>query len=112
MMDQLISFGAEMERGLRETFSGEEVRGVSIDVDDYWEFSQLVYLLDERPYYPPFGYFDDYYDREYRGLREYLRMRSSVVPQKTDFNYRPADWADYCRRQGYPENADPRIIRV
>lgn len=117
MMDQLINIGAELEFQLRDFFSGRQfrdsVRGVSIDIDNYWEHSELFSnqkrSRDFFPYYP-FDYRDevDGQDDFWQLIREYHKN----TYHKTDFSYRPHDWHAYCEHMGYPENSGPILIRV
>lgn len=120
MMQQLIELGTELEFALREFFGaqqfGNAVRGVSLDVDDYWEHSELFYNQKgsrDFPMFYPFDYYEyrNRYDRQnnyWQLIREYRKNPY----YKTDFSYRPRDWQEHCLSMGYPENSSPVIVRV
>jgi hypothetical protein len=99
MMNELIRIADELEPGLRDLFSGlqKSIRGVLIDVDDFWEFMQETYHS---------GYPRD----ERRELMQILRLLAPHYQQ--DWAYRPTNWVQHCRTMGYPKDSNPIVIRV
>lgn len=106
MMDVLMGIGDEIDRGLRE-FLGVRisggVRGVHLDVDDYWEF-----LERHR-------HFDYYYERFYgkhqnAAFRDWFRLYHSGY--RPEMDWRPWDWDRHCKAMGYPAGSNPVVIRV
>lgn len=114
MYEQLFSLGQEIKTQLKEYFPHKNHYGVSLDVDEYWDLSQMLSVInryrDSEFYYRNrlYNYTDNpIYADEIRVL--YYRLNNYP---KVDLSFRPIDWESYCRNQGYPRNAMPVIIRV
>jgi hypothetical protein len=111
MMDALIRIGDEIQPRLRE-FLGKSgfsnaIRGVSLDVDEYWEFAEFGEKLGYWYYY---GYSSDNEIGAARRLSFQAWSLTTFLHARMDM--RPSWWKEHCRAMGYPEGADPVIIRV
>jgi hypothetical protein len=108
MMGELIRIGEEIGADLREFLHGfafsSSIRGVLLDVDDYWEFMQLGHMYSEKF---PFWYSRDEYHTLFSYIHEY-----PYGPSFVDMAFRPYQWDEHCRVMGYPKSAQPIIIRV
>jgi hypothetical protein len=73
----------------------ERVRGVGLDIDDYWLscWENLGAVIRLPGPLPIVG-----------------RPQRSLFNIQYDFTWRPLDWLSYCRTKGYPHNAHP--VRV
>jgi hypothetical protein len=112
MMAELIRIGDALQPRLREflgnSWFSSTIRGVFLDVDDYWEFAELS---------EQFGYRFDYgypweNDLETATYRRLFQAWSLTQSHYIDMKRRPHWWAQHCQAMGYPENAEPIIIRV
>jgi hypothetical protein len=108
MMDELIRVADQIEPGLRDLFSGlqKSIRGVLIDVDDFWEFMEHSHRYAR---YSPWYNSRD----EHRELMQIMRLSNPYYQDwAAEWDYRPNNWAEHCLKMGYPEKSNPIVIRV
>jgi hypothetical protein len=112
MMGELIRIGDEIEPRLRAFFGGSwfsrSIRGVLLDVDDYWEFTELGEELGHRFYYE---YLTDSW-HELSLYRLFFQAQSLSKYYRPMMDFRPHWWDDHCRAMQYPRSAKPVVIRV
>lgn len=113
MIGELMRIADEIEPGIRDFFRrswfNRSIRGVSLDVDDYWEFAELTRESGLHSYSCS-GRFGDLEDLAGHRLSFQIQSLSRNFPPWMDF--RPDWWSDHCRWMHYPDNANPVIIRV
>lgn len=115
MMDELMRTGEEIRSGLREFLQNLEIsraiRGVILDVDDFWESTEL----HNRFRYTNFPY--QYLARDYQESSTFRSMSQAQSLAETShtrpkLSFRPDTWGKHIRAMGYPDDAQPIIIRV
>lgn len=107
MMHELIRIADEITGGVRETLSHmrDHIRGVLLDVDDHWEFLELMHAMDSLPLHYP----DNWLMDDFHALATRKRLLYDVTP---NLSFRPPRWHEHCRNMGYPKDAKPFVIRV
>jgi hypothetical protein len=112
MMGELIRIGDEIQPRLRgflgNSWFSSAIRGVSLDVDDYWEFTELGEGFSYGFYY---GYLTTDILRS-SAARLFFQAQSLSSFRHIRMDLRPAWWDKHCRAMGYPEGSEPVIIRV
>jgi hypothetical protein len=100
MLDHLLQLvdqiGQQFRLFLSQHIEDEGVRGALFDVDDYWINAAKSALCK---HFPPGWAADSRQLRLYHGA-------------KIDVSFRPADWPLHCKAMGYPDYAEPFLIRV
>ncbi|NWL03629.1 hypothetical protein DM790_22650 [Flavobacterium collinsii] len=116
MYDKLISFGNEIEPRLREHFPSDSYCGVSIDLDQFWETTEMIDLLAKNriAYYDWFYLHERYWETHL--FWDYIRYQYSrerfFLSGDINLYSKNKYWDKYCKDLGYPENLSPVIIRV
>jgi hypothetical protein len=118
MMDQLIRLAEELENRLRDLLDrfSSNIRGVFLDVDSYWEYTQLGdalrYDFPNEIFYRSTARIFYSGGANVEGLRQFAQSHMASFRLKTDLGFRPADWDEHCRNMNYPQGASPVIIKV
>lgn len=111
-MGELIRIADEIQPRLREflgnSWFSSAIRGVSLDVDDYWEFTELGEKFRYGFYY---GYLTGN-EFEAAAYRRSFQAQSLADFRHVNMALRPSWWERHCHAMNYPEGADPVIIRV
>jgi hypothetical protein len=108
MMNELIRIGDEITASLRDILSpyGRLIRGVLLDVDDYWEFSELA-----RGFRHHFTY-ESVMGGHWSYYRKLFQVQSLHEHHRPEMQFRPYWWEEHCQAMGYPSKASPVIVRV
>lgn len=117
MMGQLMGIGNEITSELTSVLYSTELknsmRGAQLDVDDYWEFAELInhFSRDSFPYYYLYPYRTRRRSYYWDQLRLLYQIRN-IKNIKTDLNFRPSNWNEHCKMMGYPKDSGPIIIKI
>src|SRR6266481_6076289 len=113
MMGELIGIADKIEYNLRGFLSNtpfrRAIRGVFLDVDEYWESAQLHHRIGS-PFLSRYGYLDHDELSFYRSMFQ-TELFFKDLGTEVD-HFRPQWWYRHCQAMGYPRSANPVIIRV
>jgi hypothetical protein len=108
MMGELIGIADQIESELRDFFSPFKrfIRGVALDVDDYWEVTESAYHWGDIPFLLDGRHLD------VLSAKRFLRQVHGLGTPKAALGFRPPNWKEHCRAMGYPQDADPVVVRA
>ncbi len=111
MMGELIGIADKIESNLRGFLTPfrRAIRGVFLDVDEYWESAQLHHRIGS-PFLSRYGYLNH---EELSLYRSMFQTELFFKDLGTDLDhFKPQWWDRHCQAMGYPPSANPVNIRV